>query len=119
MPTLRTVYHGQDNAGSYRSGGTILDAIQAGKSYGVTVQRLDFSDSQGGKGACDRKAATVKAHIQVHLNEGHDVETASQMVESMQSSGGVPGLNVFLCDRVVPTSPAGQVKLYGVSTVAT
>ena len=77
MPTLRTVYYGQDNAGCYRSGGTIMGAIQAGKSHGVTVQRLDFSDPQGGKGACDRKAATVKAHIRVHLNEGHDVETAS------------------------------------------
>ena len=118
MPTLRTVYYRQDNAGCYRSGGTIIGAIQAGKSHGVTVQRLDFSDPQGGKGACDRKAATVKAHIRVYLNEGHDVETASQMVEAMQSSGGVPGLNVSLCDRVVPPSPAGQVKLDGVSTVA-
>ena len=40
------------------------------------------------------------------------------MVEAMQSSGGVPGLNVSLCDRVVSPSPAGQVKLDGVSTVA-
>ena len=118
MPTLRTVYYGQDNAGCYQSGGTIIGAIQAGKSHGVTVQRLDFSDPQGGKGACDRKAATVKAHVRVHLNEGHDVETASQMVEAMHSSGGVPGLNVSLCDCVVPPSPAGQVKLDGVSTVA-
>ena len=92
--------------------------IQEGKSHGVTVQRLDFSDPQGRKGACDHKAATVKAHIRVHLNEGQDMETASQMVEAMQSSGGVPDLNVSLCERVVPPSPAGQVKLDGVSTVA-
>ena len=46
------------------------------------------------------------------------METVSQMVEAMQSSGGVPGLNVSLCDRVVPPSPAGQVKLDAVSTVA-
>ena len=118
MPTLRTVYYGQDNAGCYRSGGTIIFAIQAGKSHGVTVERLDFSDPQGDKGARDRKAATVKAHIRVHLNEGHDVETASQMVEAMQSSGDVPGLTVPLCDRVVPPSPEGHVKLDGVSTVA-
>ena len=82
------------------------------------MQRLDFLDPQGGKGACDRKAVTVKAHIRVYLNEGHDVVTVSQMVEAMQSSGGVPGLNVSLCDRVVPPSPAGHVKLGGVSTVA-
>ena len=118
MPTLRTVYYGQDNAGCYRSGGTIIGAIQAGKSHRVTVQILNFSDPQGGKGACNREAATVQAHIRVYLNEGHDVETASQMVEAMQSSGGVPGLNVSLCDSVVPPSPAGYVKLDGVSTVA-
>ena len=56
--------------------------------------------------------------MRVYLNEGHDVETASQMVEAMQSSRAVPGLNVSLCDRVVPPSPAGHVKLDGVSTVA-
>ena len=92
--------------------------IQEGKSHGVTVQRLAFSDPQGGKGACDHKAAKVKAHIQVHLNEGQDMETASQMVEAMQSSGGIHDLNVSLCECVVPPSPAGQVKLDGVSTVA-
>lgn len=79
---------------------------------------MDFSDPQGGKGACDRKAATIKAHIRVHLNEGHDVETANQMVDAIQSSGGVPGLNVSLCDSVLSPSSAAQVKLDGVSTVA-
>ena len=103
MPTLRFVYYRQDNAGCYRNG--------------IAMRRLDFSDPQGGKGACDRKAATIKAHIKVHLNERHDVETASQMVDAMQSSGSVPGLWVGLCDGVV-SSPALQIKLDWVSTVA-
>ena len=59
MPTLRFVFYRQDNAGCYRSG----NAVKAGEV------RLDFSDPQGGKGACDRKAATIKAHIKIHLNE--------------------------------------------------
>ena len=117
MPTLRFVYYRQDNAGCYRSDHTILGAVKAGEARGITVRRLDFSDPQGGKGACDRKAATTKAHIKVHLNEGHDVETASQMVDAMQSSGGVPGLCVRLCDRVV-SSRVLQIKLDGVSTIA-
>ena len=83
MPTLRTGYYGQHNARCYRSGGTITGTIQDGKSHGVTVQRFDFSDLQGGKRACHRKAATVRAQIRVHLNDGHDVETANQMVEAM------------------------------------
>ena len=75
-----------DNAGCYRSGNTILDAVKAGEACGIQVRRLDFSNLQGGKEACNRKAATIKAHIKTHLNEGHDVETASQMVDAMQSS---------------------------------
>ena len=73
MPTLRFVYYRQDNAGCYRSSNTILGAVKAGEACGITVRRLDFSDPQGGKGACDRKAATIKAHIKVHLNKGRDV----------------------------------------------
>ena len=117
MPTLRSVYYRQDNAGCYRTGSTILGAVKAGEAHGITVRRLDFSDPQGGKGACDRKAATSKAHIKVHLNEGHDVETASQMVDAMHSSGGVAGLCVRLCGRVL-SSPVPQIKLDGVSTIA-
>ena len=88
MPTLRFVYYRQDNAGCYWSGSTILGALKAGKARGITVRRLDFSDPEGGKGACDRKAATTKAHIKVHLNEGDDVETASQMVDAMHGVFG-------------------------------
>ena len=42
MPTLRSVYYRQDNAGCYRSGSTILGAVKAGEAHGITVQRLDF-----------------------------------------------------------------------------
>ena len=41
---------------------------------------IDFSDPQGGKRSCDRKAATIKSHMRTHLNSGHDIETASQMM---------------------------------------
>ena len=91
--------------------------MKAGEARGITMRRLDFSDPQGGKGSCDGKAATIKANIKVRLNEGHGVETASQMIDVMQSSGGVSGLFIRLCDRVV-SSPVLQIKLDGVSTIA-
>ena len=47
----------------------------------------------------------------------NSIETASQMVDAMQSSGGVPGLSIRLCDHVV-SSPVLQIKLDGVSTIA-
>ena len=79
MPNLETVSFRSDNAGCYHSALTIAYAKNVGKEYGVKVQRMDFSDSQGGKGACDRKAATIKSHMRLFLNSGNDIETAIQM----------------------------------------
>ena len=67
---------------------------------GLTIKRLDFSDPQGGKGACDRKAASVKSHIHIYLNSGHDIETPEQMTDAIRSSGGVPSLSVTFCDSI-------------------
>ena len=55
--------------------------------------------------------------MKVHLNEGNDIENARQMVDAMRSSGGVPGLNVTLCELETPSSPT-HVKFDGVSTVS-
>ena len=63
MPNLTRVFYRQDNAGCYHCGATIDCASNSGSRNGVQVERLDFSDAQGGKGACDRKAATIKAHV--------------------------------------------------------
>ena len=116
MPTLKSVIYRQDNAGCYRSGATIIGASKASQFHGVTVKRLDFSDPQAGKGACDRKAATIKARMRIHLNEGNEIENAAQMVEAMRSSGGVSSLHVTLCEMANPRTSA-IVKFDGVSGV--
>ena len=36
----------------------------------------------------------IKSHFKIYLNEGHDVETAEQMVQAIKSAGGVPGVRV-------------------------
>ena len=85
---------------------------------GVNVRRVDFRDSQGGKGACDRNAATIKAHIRRCINEGHDVQNAKDFKDAMLSNGGLNGVRVTLVDAgterkcVLP-----QVKLAGVSSL--
>ena len=53
---------------------------------------LVFSDPQGGKGEADRQAATIKGHINIHLNEGHDVNSASEMKKAIESNGEIPGV---------------------------
>jgi DNA primase catalytic subunit len=68
------------------------------KETGIKVKRVDFSDPQGGKGPCDRKAATIKAHVRRFLNEGNDITTAEDLRDAMLSHGGVHGVRVALVD---------------------
>ena len=82
------------------------------------MKRLDFSDPQCGKGPCDRKAASLKSHMRVHLNQGSNIETSKEMVDAIQSSGGVPGVNVTLCSSSQNQNPSLNVKIPGVSLIS-
>ena len=108
MPDLRKVYMRQDNASCYHSTQTIISAPQVAKCNGVELSRIDFSDPQGGKGSCDRKAATIKSHMARYLNAGHDIETAFQMKEAIDSSGGVQGVSTAICGP--PTNTLKKFK---------
>ena len=68
------------------------------ESYRDIRKRVDFSDPQGGKGACDRKAASVKAHIRRYINEGHDVVSAEDLRLAILSNSGLRGVRVCLLD---------------------
>lgn len=107
IPQLEFVYYRQDNAGCFHCGTTIVNARVIGKQYGVTIKRLDFSEPQGGKGPCDRKAATIKSHMRIHLNSGNDIEMPTQMKDAILSSGGVSVVNVMLCESIAtPDMPS-------------
>ena len=117
LPNLESVYYRQDNAGCYHCGASIAGASLIGKDTGVFVRRMDFSDPQGGKGACDRKAASIKSHMKIHLNTGNNIETGREMVAAMLSSGGIPGVNATLA--IPPTFPRPvSAKLEGVSAIS-
>ena len=81
-----------------------------GAATGIHVKRVDFSDPQGGKGPCDRKAATIKAHVRRYINEGHDVLTARDFKDAVLSYGGVKGVRVAL---VTDASQQPQQELSG------
>ena len=117
MPNLGTVSFTSDNAGCcYHSALTIANTKNVGKEYGVKVQRMDFSDQQGGKGACDRKAATIKSHMRLFLNSGNDIETAVQMKKAIESLGGIPNVSVMLAS-LPDTSALKACKWAGVSFI--
>lgn len=113
-PEISTVYLRQDNAGCYHSAAVLLSVQRLATKNNLNLAQVDYSDPQGGKGSCDRKAANVKNHIRVYLNEGHDVETAQQMVEAINSAGGVPGVRVTLCGQQITDTPFPE-KLDGIS----
>ena len=89
---------------------TLIIASKVAELNNLFLRRMDFSDPQGGKGSCDRKAATIKSHMAIHLNSGHDIESASQ------SFGGVPGVKAVLC-RPPLSSIKKPLKWGGVSFV--
>ena len=75
-------------------------------------RRYDFSEPQGGKGACDRMASTIKSHIRIYINEGNDVETPEQFQRAVESNGGVAGVQVYVCDtqgKVTGTKPIENI----------
>ena len=39
----------------------------------------------------------IKSYMAIHLNSGHDIETAAQMKEAIESCGGVHGVSVKVC----------------------
>ena len=69
---VNCVYFRQDNAGCSHSASMLLAIQQVANKYHINV-KLDFSDPQGGKGECDRKAGTINNHVRIYLNSGQDV----------------------------------------------
>ena len=84
-----------------------------GSKTGVNISRVDFSEPQGGKGPCDRKAATIKARVRWYLNEGNNVTTVREFRDAIMSSGGVPGVRVAMFDAGNLCDP--HVKWEGIS----
>lgn len=97
-PEISTAYFRQDNAGCYHSVSLLSSCPSISKSTGIHIKRVDFSDPQGGKGACDRKAASVKWHVRRFINEGNDVETAEEFQCAILSHGGLAGVRVAIVD---------------------
>ena len=118
LPPLETVFYRQDNAGCYHCGATIVGASFAGRCSGEFVKRMDFSDPRGGKGPCDHKAASIKSHMRVYRNQGSNVETAKEMVDAIQSLGGVPGVDVTLCSPSKFPKLSLNVKIEGVGLIS-
>ena len=56
----------------------------------------------------------MKSHMRIHLNSGNNIETPDQMKDAILSSGGVPSVNVTLCEPMAATNITA-LKIPGVS----
>lgn len=56
--------------------------------------------------------------MKIHLNQGSNIDTAKEMVDAIQSSGGVPGVDVSLCNSAQDPAPSLNVKIAGVSLIS-
>ena len=116
-PEITTAFLRQENAGCYHSF-TMLAACRLMKKVtDIKVERVDFSNPQGGKGLCDRRAATIKAHVLRYINEGHDVVSADDLKRAILSHGGVRGVRVTLIDSTKQHPISLQGKVGGVSNL--
>ena len=115
-PNITTAAYRQDNAGCYHSGPMLAACCLMEQTTSIKLHRVDFSDPQGGKGPCDRKAATIKCHVRRYINDGHDVVNATQLRDAILSNGGVSGVRVALVDAggIKPLEP---IKIVGISTL--
>ena len=104
-------YLRQDNAGCYHSSSTILSCPLISASTCVKIPRIEFSDTQGGKGAADALAATYKSHVRTFINEGNDVTTAHQLKDALLShwGGGAGGIKITFAS--VEDVGSGQMSL--------
>ena len=116
MPELKSINFRQDNAACYHSSATIIDVQNLARKHEVAI-RIDFSDPQGGKGPCDRKAALLKNHMRAYLNSGNDITNAVQMKTAMESDGGVRDLFVVLGGSLQIPEKYRAEKWEGVSLI--
>ena len=107
----------QDHANCYHNVEMLTSCHLMKESTEIKVYRVDFGIPQGGNGPCDRKAATVKAHVLRYVNEGNNVITATELKEAITSHHGVRGVRVAVLPNIEQkVTKTGQEKLDRIST---
>ena len=114
-PSVNKAFFRSDNACCYHNGPLLVSLPELGVLTGVRPIRYDFSDPQAGKDICDRKAAPMKAHIRRWVNEKHNVTTAQEMKEALESHGGLKGCRVAVVEVDTSKEANKESKIPGIS----
>ena len=113
-PQIKKVFLKSDNAGCYHNGAYLVSLRDIAARVGIDIERYDFSETQSGKGICDRKIASMKSHVRIYVNEKHDVVFAEDLKAALESSGGIKGCRVSVVE-VNGLKETGVVKWEGIS----
>ena len=102
MPEVNSVYIRSDNAGCYHCAFSLLSVYHVACEHAIELKRFDFSDPQGGKGSCDRKAATIKSHMRTHLNKPKQKPVLEEVPQNRENSDddescNDKGSDLFFC----------------------
>ena len=104
-----------DNGACYHNVPLLLALPAIGARTGIRIQRYDFSEPQAGKDICNRKIAPIKAHIRRYVNEKHDVTTAIDMKEALESHRSIRGCRAAVAAINVANDSGGTKKIKGIS----
>ena len=116
-PNVKEAYFRSDNAGCYHNGPLLLSLPDVGVRTGIRPIRYDFSDPQAGKDICDRKTAPMKAHMRRWVNEKHNVTTAEEMKDALESHGGLKGCRAAIVEVDTSKEVNQENKIPGISVL--
>ena len=89
FPNVKNVYVKSDNAGCYAGNGHVEGEHHILKLHDLNLKRHDYNEPQRGKDQCDRESATAQHQRSAYINAGHDIQTASDVKNSLCYMGGV------------------------------
>ncbi|XP_033762985.1 uncharacterized protein LOC117344356 [Pecten maximus] len=105
-----------DNAGCYHCGHMWLALNGVSRRTGVKIRRFDYSEAQAGKSYCDCKIAHMRAKIKVYAASGHNVTSASDMKEAIDSGSGVVGCQAAVASVDTRNQTLTAHKIKGVTS---
>ena len=85
-----------DEAGCYHNNALIASLKDVGLRLGVQVKRYDYSKPAFGKDVCDRILCPMKSSIRRYCDEGHDINSATNMRTALLERP-VQGVSASVC----------------------
>lgn len=109
LPWIEEAYLRSDNAAYYHSSAPVASMFTMKEQTGIKVAGWSFSESQAGKGPCDREAARIKAHVGYFVNQNNLATTPAEFVHAIGSMDGLSSVSTFYGQANVPSKPKKRI----------